>query len=73
MEGALKEHLCIHGHWEDGICTCEVGYDTGFVDLTLRPQYCGNEAVVLIKNTNYDPENLIHLATMAVSDNIMHA
>ena len=68
MGGAPEDPLCIHGNWEDGVCVCERGYESGFVDLTLYPQYCVKEAVVVIKNTSYDTENLVHLATMAVSD-----
>ena len=68
MGGAPEDPLCVHGSWEDGVCVCQMGYETGFVDLTLYPQYCVKEAVVVIKNTSYDPENLVHLAAMAVSD-----
>ena len=68
MGGAPEDPLCVHGSWEDGVCVCQRGYETGFVDLTLYPQYCVKEAVVVIKNTSYDPENLVHLAAMAVSD-----
>ncbi len=62
-----RDEYCIHGHWEDGICVCEPGYRTTFVEISLDPRYCATDITVVIGNDPYSSENLIHWSAMAVS------
>ena len=68
MENPVGDSYCIHGNWKDGICVCDNGYETVFVDLLLNPQYCSNiNAVVVEQDPFYHTENLFHVMAMAVS------
>ena len=71
MQNSVGDPYCIHGHWEDGICVCDKGYETVFVDLTLNPLYCSSDEVIIEKDPFYSSENLFHVMAMAVSFGII--
>ena len=64
---AVMEGSCVHGEWAGGACECQQGYETVFSEA-LDPVYCSQKIALLgLLNSAYDPENLLHYGTMAVS------
>lgn len=59
---------CIHGHWEEGVCVCDPGYELGYNELQLNPVYCKNQMITIIHKTAFiESKDFIHIIAMAVS------
>lgn len=67
MAKRSSDDYCVHGTWQDGVCVCEPGYRTRFVDTELTPQYCAESANRVMKNPAYNAANLLRLSAMVVS------
>ena len=59
---------CLHGSWEDGVCKCQKGYVTEFVETQLYPIYCSKkeDAIILNLRKGFEPYDILHYSTMSV-------
>ena len=57
---------CLHGKWVDGVCVCEIGYESLFDESSLNPVYCGERKTHILANS-LTSAMMFHLLMMSVN------